>query len=125
MWQRFSVFAEAPLTGIDPATAVVVEPGDSLRSVLRKLRQPGVSEGRSTSNGSAGWQLGAAGKLQVGEYALEPGSTPRALLLAMRDGKVIQHRFTIVEGWNFRELRAALAQSHTAGARAACWTMPR
>src|SRR5690606_671396 len=29
----------------------------------------------------------------------------------MRDGKVVHHRFTIVEGWNIRELRAALARA--------------
>jgi UPF0755 protein len=29
----------------------------------------------------------------------------------MREGKVISHRFTIVEGWNLRELRAALARA--------------
>src|SRR3546814_19224556 len=27
----------------------------------------------------------------------------------MRDGKVLSYRFTIVEGWNIRQLRAALA----------------
>jgi UPF0755 protein len=29
----------------------------------------------------------------------------------MRDGKVVQRRFTIVEGWNIRELRVALARA--------------
>ena len=56
-------------------------------------------------------QLGAAGRIQVGEYALEPGTTPRALLEKLRAGDVIGHRFTIVEGWNIRELRAALAKA--------------
>ena len=59
----------------------------------------------------AGAAAGRAGKLQVGEYALEPGTSPRELLTAMRDGRVIQRRFTIVEGWNIRELRAALAKA--------------
>jgi UPF0755 protein len=56
-------------------------------------------------------QLQAAGKLQVGEYPLDPKTTPRELLIAMRDGKVTQRRFTIVEGWNIRELRAALSRA--------------
>src|SRR3546814_5514458 len=54
-------------------------------------------------------QLEAAGRIQVGEYPLEPGTTPRDLLVRMRDGKVLSYRFTIVEGWNIRQLRAALA----------------
>src|SRR5690606_1053337 len=56
-------------------------------------------------------QMGAAGRIQVGEYALAPGITPRRLLADLRDGKVVSHRFTIVEGWNIRELRAALARA--------------
>jgi UPF0755 protein len=56
-------------------------------------------------------ELGAANKLQVGEYALEPGMSPRDLLIAMRDGRVVNRRFTIVEGWNIRDLRGALARN--------------
>ena len=37
--------------------------------------------------------------------------TPRTLLQRMRDSRVISYRFTIVEGWNMRELRAALARA--------------
>jgi UPF0755 protein len=37
--------------------------------------------------------------------------TPRDLLQAMRDGDVIQHRVTIVPGWNIRDVRAALAKA--------------
>jgi len=33
----------------------------------------------------------------------------------MRDGKVVRRRFTIVEGWNIRELRAALARAKELG----------
>ena len=55
-------------------------------------------------------QLDADGRLQVGEYALAPGATPQSLLLAMRDGKVVRRNFTIVEGWNIRDVRAALAK---------------
>lgn len=56
-------------------------------------------------------QLDAAGKLKVGEYALSGDLTPRELLLRMRAGKVLQHRVTIVEGWNIRQLRAALKRA--------------
>ena len=54
-------------------------------------------------------ELGVAGKLHAGEYALDAGMTPRSLLLKMAAGEVIQHRFTIVEGWTFAQLRDALA----------------
>lgn len=109
VWQRYIGFADAPLSGIEPGESVVIERGDSLPVVLRKLREAGVSDGEVVEWRVLARQLGADGKLQVGEYALESGMSARELLKAMRDGKVVQRRFTIVEGWNIRELRAALA----------------
>jgi UPF0755 protein len=111
LWQRYTGFADAPLSGIEAGETLVVERGDSFAGVLAKLREAGVHEGGRLEWQALAKQLGAAGRLQVGEYPLEPGTTPRALLIGMRDGKVISHRFTIVEGWNLREVRTALAKA--------------
>ncbi|MFD0738636.1 endolytic transglycosylase MltG [Lysobacter koreensis] len=111
LWQRYAGFADAPLSGLESGESLMVERGDSLPIVLRKLREAGASEGEALEWRALARQLGADGKLQVGEYPLEPGTSPRELLTAMRDGRVIQRRFTIVEGWNIRELRAALAKA--------------
>lgn len=121
---RYHGFVDAPLSGLHAGDTLQVERGDSFAGVLGKLRTAGVSSGHDLEWQVLARQLDAAGKLQVGEYALDPGTTPRQLLLQMRDGKVISHRFTIVEGWNIRELRAALAkaqplQHDTAGLDAA------
>lgn len=109
-YQRFLGFADAPIAGIEDGDTVEVAAGDSLPKVLRKLREQGIDasdlEWRALAR-----QMGVAGKIQIGEYALEPGLTPRELLERMRDGKVMNYRFTIVEGWNFRELRVALAKA--------------
>lgn len=110
-WQRYAGFAYRPMPGIAEGASVIVESGDSLPIVLRKLRDTGVDTGDSLQWRVLARQLHAAGKLQVGEYPLDPNTTPRELLIAMRDGKVTQRRFTIVEGWNIRELRAALARA--------------
>ena len=110
-WQHYSSFAYRPMPGIATGSSVVVEAGDSLPVVLRKLRAAGVETGESLEWRALAHQLRAAGRLQVGEYPLDPKTSPRELLVAMRDGKVIQRRFTIVEGWNIRELRAALARA--------------
>jgi len=111
LWQRYQGFADAPMSGLEKGESLRVERGDSLPAVVRKLRAAGVGEGEALEWRALAKQLGAAGRLQVGEYALEPGTTPRQLLTAMRDGKVVSHRFTIVDGWNMRELRAALARA--------------
>lgn len=110
-WHRYTGFADAPLAGIDEGETLIVEPGDSLPTVLRKLREAGVDAGQSFEWSALAKQLGAAGRLQVGEYELEPGMTPRELLTHMREGRVVRRRFTIVEGWNIRELRAALKRA--------------
>ena len=109
-WQRYRSFADAPLAGLEAGDSLVVERGDSLASVLRKLDADGIGTGDRLQWQVLARELGAAGKLQVGEYALQADASPRSLLLAMRDGKVVRRMFTIVEGWNIREVRAALAK---------------
>ena len=109
LWWQQGRFADQSTS---PAQdSVVIAPGDSFTTVLGKLRAAGIDEGHDLQWQLLARQLGAAGKLKVGEYALDPAPTPRALLLAMRQGKVLQYRFTIVEGWNIRQLRAALARA--------------
>lgn len=108
---RYQTFVDAPIAGLHAGDTMQVERGDSFVSVLRKLRAARISSGRDLEWQVLARQSGAASKLQVGEYALDPGTTPRQLMLMMRDGKVIRHRFTIVEGWSLREMRAALARA--------------
>jgi UPF0755 protein len=105
-YQRFT---DAPLA-VPADSVLVVERGDGFRTVLRKLRQAGVDEGHDLLWQALAWDLGALRRLKVGEYALKDGVTPRELLQQLERGAVIQYRFTLVEGWNFRELRLALAR---------------
>jgi UPF0755 protein len=107
---RYLGFADTPIAGLHAGDTLQVEQGDSFATVLGKLKAVGAPV-RILEWQALGRQLGVAGKLQVGEYALEPGTTPRMLLMRMREGKVISHRFTIVEGWNIHELRAALGRA--------------
>ncbi|WP_256645373.1 endolytic transglycosylase MltG [Thermomonas paludicola] len=107
-WQRFQSFADAPLAGVAADASLVVDRGDNLDKVLRTLRAQRIATGDRLYWQLLARQTGAAGRLQVGEYALGAGITPRELLLAMRDGKVVRRKFTVVEGWNIRDLRAAL-----------------
>jgi UPF0755 protein len=110
LWDRYHGFVVAPM-GVPQGTSVQVQSGDSFVAVLRRLREAGVEVGHDLEWQLLARQMGAAGRIQVGEYPLGPELTPRELLAAMRDGKVLNYRFTIVEGWNIRELRAALARA--------------
>ena len=110
VWQRGKRFADAPIHGLGPEASLVVAPGDSFKTVLGKIRAAGVTAGHDLEWQALARLSGAAGKIQVGEYALPDGITPRRLLLDMRDGKVVSYRFTLVEGWRMRDLRRALAR---------------
>ncbi|TYT25607.1 endolytic transglycosylase MltG [Luteimonas viscosa] len=112
LYDRYTGFADAPLSGMRDGAALVVERGDSFARVLGKLREAGATQGHDAEWQLLARQLGADGRIQVGEYALDPALTPRLLLERMRDGKVVSYRFTVVEGWNIRELRAALAKAN-------------
>ena len=111
LYDHYTGFADAPLAGLESGATVRVERGDSFRRVLSRLREAGVREGHDLEWQALARQLGTDARVQVGEYALEPGITPRVLLQNMRDGRVLSYRFTIVEGWNMRELRAALSRA--------------
>ncbi|WP_199099195.1 endolytic transglycosylase MltG [Dyella sp. ASV21] len=110
-WMDYQRFVRTPLTVSVQTPSIDVARGNSLRDVVAQLREQHV-----TSTGPLYWrvlaeQLRVAGRLHAGEYALPSGMTPRDLLLNMAAGKVLQRNFTIVDGWNFRELRQALAKA--------------
>jgi UPF0755 protein len=103
-------FAETPLAQSAGTTAIDVPMGTPVAGVLRILEQRGIATGNPFYWRLLARELGVAGRLHAGEYELTPGLTPTALLKKMAAGDVLQHRFTIVEGWTFKQLRQALAQ---------------
>ncbi|PJK14316.1 aminodeoxychorismate lyase [Lysobacteraceae bacterium NML07-0707] len=107
-YYRLHHFATTALPNLRVDTRVQVARGDSFRSVLGKLRAAGVDAGHDLEWMLLARKVGAAGKIQVGEYALTPGISPQALLIKMRDGKVVRYQFTLVEGWRMRDVRRAL-----------------
>lgn len=57
------------------------------------------------------WRFNMAGvPLHTGEYRMTPGMSVRDLFEVWRRGDVVQYTLTLVEGWNFRQVRAALAK---------------
>ncbi|WP_137817842.1 endolytic transglycosylase MltG [Pseudomonas sp. 2FG] len=57
------------------------------------------------------WRFNLAGQsLHSGEYRLTPGLRARDLLGLWQRAEVVQYSLTLVEGWSFRQVRAALAR---------------
>ena len=57
------------------------------------------------------WQLrlhGQAPRVQAGTYELEAGATVQDVLEQINSGRVVLEQLTIVEGWTFAQMRAAV-----------------
>ena len=58
------------------------------------------------------WRFNLPGQpLHSGEYRMTPGMTAQGLIGVWQRGEVVQYSLTLVEGWNFRQVRNALARS--------------
>jgi UPF0755 protein len=87
-----------------------VEQGSALRSVAEELAGHGVLQRPWILVLEARLQ-GTANRIHAGEYALEPGLTPRTLLARLVAGQVLQHGLTLVEGWTFQQMLSAVWRS--------------
>ncbi|AZE47708.1 YceG-like protein [Pseudomonas chlororaphis] len=57
------------------------------------------------------WRFNMEGQpLHSGEYRVTPGMTAQGLIGVWQRGEVVQYSLTLVEGWTFRQVRAALAR---------------
>jgi UPF0755 protein len=92
-----------------PETGIVFEipAGAPFAAVAQRLEEQGLLQHANVLQLYARVQ-GQAQKVHAGEYLIDPGTTARSLLDKFTSGAVVLHAFTIVEGWNHRELLAAL-----------------
>lgn len=87
-----------------------VRPGMHFGQVTAALAERGVlSDGHALQAHAR--LSGAAARLQAGEYALLPDERVIDLIERMVRGRTVQYAVTLVEGWNFRQIRAALASA--------------
>jgi UPF0755 protein len=110
-WKDYRRFADAPMD-IRTDQTIDFGRGTAFKDLVRRLRREGLSHGSPFYWKLLSREMKVASRLQAGEYLLSPGLTPRGLIEMMAAGKVIQHHFTIVDGWTFRQLRLALAQEN-------------
>ena len=98
---------DTPLAIGAAAVEIDIPRGQSLAATARELEARGILEHPRWLQAFAR-TTGADARIKAGEYAIAPGTTPRGLLALFESGAVVQHSVTIVEGWTFRDLRAAL-----------------
>jgi len=100
-------FAFSPLTLRSDPTDFSIKPGSSLKSATRQIVESGV-ELNAWQFSLLGRALGRAGMIKAGSYEIAGGITPLALLNKLTAGEVSQAEIVFIEGWTFRQLRAAL-----------------
>jgi len=105
----FAWFVTTPLVLASSPLDVSIDPGSSLRTVSKQLADAGVR--------FEPWQFtllarlrGQATGIKAGSYEIEAGTTPLRLLMQLTRGDVSQDELALIEGWTFRQVRAALDQ---------------
>lgn len=97
-----------PLPLRAPTLDVEVEPGMLPRAVAQAVADAGVDVNPQLLY--AWFRLSGQGRaIKAGSYELEAGITPQRLLRKLARGEESLRAVTLVEGWTFRQFRAALA----------------
>ncbi len=107
LWQA-DRWLEEPLEVPPAGLEFSIPPGTAMQTVSNRLADLGVLQHPAMLTGYARI-TGKASQIHAGEYRLEPGLTSYQLLEKFIRGDVRLYSFTIVEGWNFRELLQAMA----------------
>ena len=87
-----------------------IEPGSSANAVAGVVTASGVA--LPTPLLQAWFRLsGEARQIKAGSYEIAPGTTPRTLLSMLVRGDQALKSITLVEGWNFSQVRSALQKA--------------
>lgn len=102
-------WAHKPLTLPTEQVDILVPPGATPLSIAKLLNQAGISVNQQAFVVMA--RLGELDKtLKAGGYQIKRGESAWVVLRRMALGDVTQRQLTIVEGWNLKQIRAALKQ---------------
>lgn len=103
-------WVNAPLRLNAPMVDLSIEPGDSPREVAAVVARSGVGVQPQLLY----WWFrlsGQARQIRAGSYELQGDVSPRSLLQKMVQGDEASRSVTLVEGWNFRQVRDALQRA--------------
>lgn len=88
-------------------TTIVLRQGASLKALARELEHQRLIAHPKYFE-LLGRIQGVSHKLKAGEYNVSTNMTPAELLSNMVAGVIVEHEFTIVEGWTFKVLKQQL-----------------
>lgn len=103
-------WVQQPLKLPAPTVDLSVEPGTTPRGIAQAVADTGTD----VSPQLLYWWFRFSGQdrqIRAGSYELERGITPRTLLNVLVRGEEATRSLVLVEGWNFRQVRSALAKA--------------
>ncbi|MBY0574105.1 MAG: endolytic transglycosylase MltG [Undibacterium sp.] len=100
-------WAKTPLVQDGASLEFTIKPGSSIRSASNQMAQAGLPIQPFLFEVLARVS-GKAGSLKAGSFELQVNETPRDLLKKMVEGKFSVASISIIEGWNFRQMRHAI-----------------
>ena len=103
-------YAATPVAVATLPAGFDIAPGMRLRAAAQRIESAGVAVGRLQFEVLAR-VLGRAEDVKAGSYELAAAPTPLELLDKLTRGDVSQAEIRLIEGWSFRQLRAALDAS--------------
>lgn len=106
-WMEYEEFVTTPLMLPEGGLTYDLKSGTTIRGVTRQLAADGVLS-KPIMLRLVARLTGQASRLKAGEYHLPPGITPPQLLEILTSARVVQHALTIIEGWTFKQLMAAV-----------------
>ena len=100
----------APLGLARPSVELSIEPGSTPQQVAQAWVAAGVQTDARLLYQWFRWS-GQARQIRAGSYEVHQGVTPRLLLDKMVRGDEVLESVRLIEGWTFRQFRAALARA--------------
>ena len=98
-----------PLPVGEEPVRIEVPPGAALSAVAASLHQMALLPNPRLFVWYARIR-GEAARIQAGEYEIAPGTTAAGLLEQFVDGRVLLHSLTIIEGWTYQQMLAAVRE---------------
>lgn len=106
-------WVQGPMSLRSPGASPVdvsIEPGTSAKAIAQAVVDAGVDT--SPTLLFAWFRLsGQSRQMRAGSYEIPPGTSPKRLLNMLVRGEESLRTVTIVEGWNWRQVRQALAKA--------------
>jgi UPF0755 protein len=103
----FGIVVNRPLPLPSSPFNFSLQTGSTLKSIASQLNKSELLQ-QQTLFVVLGKMLGVSAKIKVGSYTLKTPVSMLALLDIITKGQVQQSRFSAIEGWSFKQFRAAI-----------------